>query len=416
MSGQVAPAPKIEDGDDLPQTPVTDFHLDPASCTGTIHAQDAIVRKDALLHEAALQKLQDALAQKAKDKDDKGVIFRVTFHNLGSTDVIAQSFFADVNVHLEWYEPDLALLESTQPVGHFRHRPGAAAPEEALSVITVPELFFENALEFEALNEPILTLRTIDPPGIVRWEQRSRGTFCELFELPDFPYDMQLLSVSMRMNSIHDYTTKRYGQQLFEPEIKPWIKLAEWHIHEPRGVGGYDDKGKGHFAAHAVVVRRHKYYTVNLMVLMAAICSVGFMGYAIPPEEFNDRSALVLTILLTAVAFKFAVSDQLPKVPYMTVLDLFYLCNLALLLAIMIAMTLATTLELDNAGDFDYWAGAGLGVVWFLFLIAFYVYVRVWKIGPLKELLGKEVNVEQEKECNLDRYAKIKEACATYHH
>ena len=63
-----------------------------------------------------------------------------------------------------------------------------------------------------------------------------------------------------------------------------------------------------------VLQRKHEYFTINLMGLMAVICTLAFTSLAIGAEDFNDRSALVLTILLTAVSFKFAVSDALPKV------------------------------------------------------------------------------------------------------
>ena len=39
---------------------------------------------------------------------------------------------------------------------------------ETAHKINVPDIFYENAIEIEEINEKLLTLRTIDPPGIVR--------------------------------------------------------------------------------------------------------------------------------------------------------------------------------------------------------------------------------------------------------
>ena len=53
--------------------------------------------------------------------------------------------------------------------GHFRHNAGEQLSTVAAQKINAPDLFYENAIEIEEINEKLLTLRTIDPPGIVRY-------------------------------------------------------------------------------------------------------------------------------------------------------------------------------------------------------------------------------------------------------
>jgi hypothetical protein len=52
------------------------------------------------------------------------------------------------------------------------------------------------------------------PQGLVLYEHRVRGTFNEVFELAHFPYDVQALTVQLRVNSRKDFDMKRY----FAPE------------------------------------------------------------------------------------------------------------------------------------------------------------------------------------------------------
>ena len=49
--------------------------------------------------------------------------------------------------------------------------------------------------------------------------------------------------------------------------------------------------------------------------------SFGTTVFNFDPGDFEARSSLMTTLLLTSVAFKFLVSDSLPKVPYATLLD-----------------------------------------------------------------------------------------------
>ena len=66
--------------------------------------------------------------------------------------------------------------------------------------------------------------------------------------------------------------------------------------------------------ARGRVIARHEYFTYNVMGLMGTMCTSGFLAFALDPEEFADRSSIVLTLLLTAVSFKYVVSESLPKV------------------------------------------------------------------------------------------------------
>ena len=50
---------------------------------------------------------------------------------------------------------------------------------------------------------------------------------------------------------------------------------------------------------------------------------MGFGAYAVPcdADNFEGRATVVLSLLLTTVAFKLVITDMLPKVSYLTFLD-----------------------------------------------------------------------------------------------
>lgn len=97
-----------------------------------------------------------------------------------------QSFFADIGIHMSWLEPDLKGHERIADVTDLT----SSDPR-----VHVPSFFIENRQEVRPVQDPIITMRRKDPPGVVRWEQRFAGTFMELLDLRYFPFDVQTLSI-----------------------------------------------------------------------------------------------------------------------------------------------------------------------------------------------------------------------------
>ena len=67
---------------------------------------------------------------------------------------------------------------------------------------------------------------------------------------------------------------------------------------------------------------------------MLMLSLLGFSAFSLPRGDLSDRLNIVLTLLLTTTAFKFVVSDTIPKVGYNTHLDVFILLNMAFLFSI----------------------------------------------------------------------------------
>jgi hypothetical protein len=299
---------------------------------------------------AALQKLAD-------DKDEKAVLFFITVHKVGQIDAISQTFGAELGLHLYWFEPGLVGTKLEREIEYID-------PEEKHSdgkpKVLLPTLHYENSVADKAtVSEISPELRKEFPAGVVHWEERARGTFTELFELETFPFDVQTLSISMRINSKLDSLRKRYACDLheyvkgkcdpakypnvqyandFAVHVKESVRMAEWRIYKPTvDLSGAKAKKKDKegkvvpreefikkcdtYCLNIILRRRHIYYSANVMAMMGCICTLGLTVYVVPVTDFVGRSSIVLTLMLTAVAFKFLVSGELPKVPYSTYLD-----------------------------------------------------------------------------------------------
>ena len=59
-----------------------------------------------------------------------------------------------------------------------------------------------------------------------------------------------------------------------------------------------------------------------------------------PVDGLADRYGFLVTLLLTAVAFQFVLSAEMPNVPYLTVLDKYIICSFCYLFILMIMMAI----------------------------------------------------------------------------
>lgn len=69
------------------------------------------------------------------------------------------------------------------------------------------------------------------------------------------------------------------------------------------------------------VARKSFYYTSKILSIMMLVMLIGASTFFIPIEKIDSRLAQGITIFLTLVAFQFAVSADLPQLPYLTTLD-----------------------------------------------------------------------------------------------
>lgn len=64
--------------------------------------------------------------------------------------------------------------------------------------------------------------------------------------------------------------------------------------------------------------RRSGYFMVNMVLISCVLCLLSFVAFSVPANE--NRLQLSLLLLLTTVTFKFAASQNLPKISYLTYL------------------------------------------------------------------------------------------------
>ena len=85
--------------------------------------------------------------------------------------------------------------------------------------------------------------------------------------------------------------------------------------------GGLDLYAKDLYMLQMLVRRDPTKFFQDSFFLIALIDISALFAFAIPVEAIADRLSVLLTMLLTAMAFKWMIGDKLPNLPYLTKLD-----------------------------------------------------------------------------------------------
>jgi len=166
----------------------------------------------------------------------------------------------------------------------------------------------------------------------VRCRIKFEGMFAEKFELRNFPFDNQELHVRI--------STKLPSSQLkllprtdspnhvkTDPTIA--FTFSEWRLHAHVDTSVSDTittesaMGKTYpmlvFSVH--VTREWGYYFWNVFLILFFLVTMSGAAFSMPADQPSNRLSVVITLVLTAVAFKSSISQNIPKISYNTFVD-----------------------------------------------------------------------------------------------
>ena len=200
-----------------------------------------------------------------------------------------------------------------------------------------PRLYFDNIVEIKSFEQKhkIFTSNEEEGSPTVQLSFRVKASFKSIFSLHDFPFDYQDLRivVSSRWNdeTVLFETPENDTSHLYEENFP---NKQEWELQKDVSYDK-DTFGRKSFGKNAQVKmmnysryifkihirRKSSFFLINVALIMFMITILCFSAFAIDSSHTANRLSVCLTLLLTAVAFKFVVSGSLPPVPYLTLLD-----------------------------------------------------------------------------------------------
>jgi hypothetical protein len=125
---------------------------------------------------------------------------------------------------------------------------------------------------------------------------------------------MQGLSIELRLNDSRTWN-------LFDLSVhtvqfnKEVMRLTEWKVFAPLVLRDNPKTKATH--VHLQIQRLPGFYIQNVVITMYVLSLLGPLAFVMDISDVGSRVGNVLTLILTAVAFKFVLAGALPKVRLM---------------------------------------------------------------------------------------------------
>lgn len=165
------------------------------------------------------------------------------------------------------------------------------------------------------------------PDGTVRHTQHVWATLAVDFDLHKFPFDrhplpLRVESYSYPANEVvfvhaQDEAT---GDR---PKVTQGWKLQAVESRVELEDYPEEDTQYSSYVHELVAARASSFYLWKIILPLCLILSMSWSVFWIEPKNFGPRMSVAVTTMLSVVAFNFAIANTLPKISYVTRMDLF---------------------------------------------------------------------------------------------
>jgi Neurotransmitter-gated ion-channel ligand binding domain len=294
--------------------------------------------------------------------------------DITSIDSAQQSFVAEVAVVLRW--KDLRLAHA-----------GSGVVRYSLEQIWHPRAIIVN--EGYSVSHKFPDIAEVEPDGSVIYRQRYAGAFTQPLRLRSFPFDrqtfrLQFVAVRYRPNEVQFVPDQEWIDNGLKQAggIAPSITLPDWTIENwnTRSLSyalapGFEYSG---YTFEFTAVRDAQHYIWKVILPLVLIVIMSWSGFWIDPVHANSQISVAVTSMLTLIAYRYAVDAQVPRLPYMTRIDLFFLASTLLVFFSLIEVLVTTILDnnqqTERARKIDRYSRVMFPAMFAIASIAIFVY------------------------------------------
>lgn len=320
---------------------------------------------------------------------------RVSVYSITSIDTLSQSFSVD--------------MYSEFRVRHISSEKQQSYVEQFLSIYNIPKVisclrqvtedlreewtsYSSSGLSSpSSSNSKNMTMMMFDYCFKIRWKM----TLSQRMNLKLFPFDELILEMILTINK--PYCIRLIPNQEFPSVFQ--VHSFQWNdvfdvINGEIMFSRVDHSLPSESSSGCIypqlissiyLHRKHGFYMSNVMIPIFLISSIATASFAINEDgtvmDTSSRLSLTLTLLLTAVAYKFVVASILPQLSYVTLLDsyLWYCFAYLLLVAIENALYPAVVFHTSCSNDcngLEKYVMVGLFGAFLLGHVGWFIYVR----------------------------------------
>ena len=175
--------------------------------------------------------------------------------------------------------------------------------------------------------------------GIAYFELKENylGTINDEFPVHNFPFDHQWLRFNIHPDRGHNFfyetqfNTTDYSstflsnavQNLYSPE---W-EFSDWSMNMYYQIDPASDQFYSTLNFDYKIERKNLYYTFKLMIPVIFLIVLSGMVFFIKMDDLQSRLTISVVCFLSLIAYIFVVDDELPKLGYLTFIDIFILIS-----------------------------------------------------------------------------------------
>ena len=312
------------------------------------------------------------------------VELKFCFHSISNIDAVSMTAAMRLYVGAAWRDPRLVGRDPASINWDVHWRPHISVQNASADGMNV---------------EPFTPKLTDAKEGVCYMLLWCEGSISAPMDLQRFPFDTQLIRLDIAPESIHanksvtvqgsgmdflPYCSLRESVYPGDPSPRscyflsgwdPFKLLLEWKIRrmefEVTRQGGPD--GKSVFSVHVHIVRKPYFYLFKVVMLLVMSSCLSFSSALIDPlEDYADRIQFIAAMFLATSAFLFIVSQDLPRVPYLTLLDRLIIMTFLVTFAyggesaLIKGLAVADTSKTDALGESDRWFARIFPLVYFV--------------------------------------------------
>lgn len=193
----------------------------------------------------------------------------------------------------------------------------------------------------------------INPQGDVILWQRVWGNFSQPFNLKKFPFDRQTLNIIVVAVGISPEKVQFVVDEEHPSGLAKTFSQPEWYVENWDLKPGLYQPIETMEAAPSITMsvtikRKSSYYLYKFIIPLLLIMGMSYTIFWLSSKESSTRVGLAATSMLTLVAYRFMISADLPKVPYLTRMDIFILYATIMVFAVLVVSAYLSVLIKNN--------------------------------------------------------------------
>jgi len=267
--------------------------------------------------------------------------------NLASIDEVKEQFEIDGYLMARWNDPRLVFMPTTPDDIKRNYKQGE---------VWIP--YFEMVNGVSPHERYDLSIQG-EPDGSVNYVERFHAVLSSKFQLRRFPFDSQELLVVIHpfLRQVNEVEYNIYNRGVWaSQEFTQYSSLAQWNMLGIESLVGISHLYGGNESPEVrftiSVQRRYNFYIWKVFLPLLLMVLLSWAVFWVEAHDLSNQVQIAITTILTVIAFAFAISATMPRVPYLTYIDAFFLtCYVFVFLAIVELMAVHLAHRRDRATD-----------------------------------------------------------------